>query len=191
MQTNRPEQDLVKRSQRGDEDAFLELYLLYRDKIYRFAYRMLGECLGAEDVTQDCFLVLVRQLDRYDPARAALGTYLYAVTRNLCHKRLRDTVQETAYEDTTEVTQDDSGPLGELLVTELSSQVAAAVANLPNLQREVVVLFEFEGLSLSEIAVIASTDVGSVKSRLYRARQRLRKALNPYLRDSIRLAPEK
>jgi len=87
--------------------------------------------------------------------------------------------------------QDHSEPLGELLDAELSSHVAAAVANLPDLQREVVLLFEFEGLSLSEIAAVVSTDVGSVKSRLYRARQHLRKSLTPYKRSSIRTAREK
>jgi RNA polymerase sigma-70 factor, ECF subfamily len=190
MQTGTSERDLVKRSQRGDEDAFLEIYLQYRDNVFRFAYRMLGERLGAEDITQECFLALVRQFDCYDPSRAALGTYLYAVTRNLCHKRLRDTVQEISHEDTVEAADRNAGPLEELLDAELTSQVAAAIASLPDFQREVVVLFEFEGLSLAEIAIIVSTDVSSVKSRLYRARQHLKILLRPYFRDSIRLTKE-
>ena len=75
----------------------------------------------------------------------------------------------------------DKEPLGSLLDDELSVKVREAVASLPPMQREALVLFEYEGLALSEIASIIGTDVGAVKSRLYRAREGLRNMLRPYL----------
>lgn len=72
-------------------------------------------------------------------------------------------------------------PLRKLLDEELIAKVKAAVADLPPLQREALVLFEYEGLALSEIANVVGTDVGAVKSRLHRARERLRNSLAPYL----------
>jgi RNA polymerase sigma-70 factor (ECF subfamily) len=184
-----PEHELVKRSRFGDERAFLELYLRHRDNVFGFAYRMLGEREAAEDVTQDCFLNLVRQPDRFDPAQASLGTYLYAMTRNLCYKRFRGVIEEETSEFLKDFEDGGSGPLTQLLEAELSTRVARAVATLPEFQREVLILFEFEGLTLAEIAVIADVDVGAVKSRLYRARQQLRKALAPYLKkDAVPVA---
>jgi len=189
MDRQLPEHELVKRSRLGEERAFLELYLRHRDHVFGFAYRMLGERGAAEDVTQDCFLNLVRQIDRFDPAQASLGTYLYAMTRNLCYKRFRGVVEEEASEFLEDPEDGGNGPLIQLLQAELSTQVARAVAKLPALQREVVILFEFEGLTLAEVAVITKVDVGAVKSRLYRARQHLRNALAPYLkRDSVQVA---
>jgi RNA polymerase sigma-70 factor (ECF subfamily) len=191
MNQELPEHELVKRSRLGDERAFLELYLRHRDNVFGFAYRMLGEREAAEDVTQDCFLSLVRQLNRFDLARATLGTYLYAITRNLCHKRFREAAPDVAPGSQKDEPRDERSPLIELLAVELSTEVARAVAGLPEFQREAIILFEFEGRTLAEVAMIAEADIGTVKSRLYRARQRLRNELAPYLRkDSIRVAGE-
>ena len=79
------------------------------------------------------------------------------------------------------------GPLNSLLDQELSLKVQEAVASLSPLQREALVLFEYEGLSLNEIASIVETDVGAVKARLFRARERLRQALQPYLNTNREL----
>ena len=75
----------------------------------------------------------------------------------------------------------DKEPLRSLLDDELSEKVQQAVSDLPPLQKEALVLFQYEGLALSEIAAMVGTDVGAVKSRLHRARERLRNALRPYL----------
>ncbi|HVN78058.1 MAG TPA: sigma-70 family RNA polymerase sigma factor [Terriglobia bacterium] len=191
MNQELPEHELVKRSRLGDERAFLELYVRHRDHVFGFAYRMLGERGAAEDTTQDCFLSLMRQLDRFDLSRASLGTYLYAIARNLCYRRFRDANPEPIQGPIEEEPKDERSPLNELLDAELSTQVAQAVAGLPEFQREAIILFEFEGRTLAEIAIIAETDIGTVKSRLFRARQRLRNELAPYLKnDSIRVAKE-
>ena len=82
---------------------------------------------------------------------------------------------------------DDNEPLGRLLNDELSLKVQQAVTNLPPLQKEALVLFEYEGLALSEIANLIGTDIGAVKSRLHRARERLRNDLRPYLNTNPEL----
>lgn len=177
---------LLNRASRGDEAAFLQLYERHRDAVFRFAYRLLGSTGLAEDVTHDCFLSLLRQPLKFDPVRAALRTYLLAAARNLARKHFRDAGDEVAVEELTEELRAPAGaePLGRLLDEELSSEVQRAVESLPPLQREALVLFEFEELSLAEIALVVGADVGAVKARLHRARQRLKKALSPYLSSS-------
>ena len=167
----------------GDQAAFLELYDRHRQPIFRFAYRLLGEVDIAEDVTHDCFLSLIRKPENFRPERASLRTYLFAAARNLALKHFRDSGRETGLDEMTEEPQlsPRQGPLRKLLDEELAAEVRRAVFNLPPLQREALVLFEYEGLSLNEIAEITGADVGAVKGRLYRARERLKSVLRPYL----------
>jgi RNA polymerase sigma-70 factor (ECF subfamily) len=137
----------------------------------------------AEDITHDCFLSLIKKPDNFRPDRASLRTYLLAAARNLWLKQLRASSRELAVEefDEGQFISVDKEPLDRLLDDELSEKVRAAVSSLPPLQKEALVLFEYEGLALSEIASIIGTDVGAVKSRLYRAREGLRGLLRPYL----------
>ena len=174
---------LLKSAGRGDEAAFRVLYQRHRDAVFRFAYRFTGSVAAAEDVTHDCFLSLIKSPERFDPSRAGLRTYLYAAARNLSFKHLRPTSAEVTLEEWTEEPRgaEVEQPLRQLLDEELSAKVRAAVASLPPLQREALILFEYEELSLAEIAVITGADTGVVKSRLHRARQKLRQLLAPYL----------
>lgn len=183
------DEQLLTRASRGDEAAFLLLYERHKDAVFRFAYRMLGASAQAEDITQDCFLSLIRRPEGFDHSRATLRTYLLGAARNLSLKSLRRQGQETALEDFTEepATGRTEEPLQKLLVEELVFEVSRAVASLPVLQREALLLFEYEELSLKEIAVIAETDVGTVKARLHRARRRLRRELETYWRSSQEL----
>ena len=181
---------LFGRAQGGDQAAFVELYSRHRDAIFRFAYRLLGSAEEAEDVTHDCFLGLMRRAENFNPARGSLRNYLYAAARNLALKHFRNSGRETALTDLTDEPRmpDREQPLPRLLSAELSAQVQEAVFRLPPLQREAVVLFEYEGLTLSEIASVVGADVGAVKARLHRAREQLRNALRPYLNSSKEVA---
>jgi len=174
---------LLERAGGGDQAAFLLLYERHRNAIFRFAYRLLGSVETAEDITHDCFLSLIRKPGNFDPERASLRTYLYAAARNLALKCFRSQGRETAIDDLSEhpAIPRREEPLRRLLDQELVAKVKEAVADLPPLQREALVLFEYEGLPLSEIANVVGTDVGAVKSRLHRARERLRNSLAPYL----------
>jgi RNA polymerase sigma-70 factor (ECF subfamily) len=180
---------LLQRAGDGDQAAFLELYERHRQPIFRFAYRLLGSVEIAEDVTHDCFLSLIRKPQNFRPERASLRTYLFAATRNLAMKHFRNADREGTLEELTEEprTSPRQEPLRRLLDQELSTYVQEAVVDLPPLQREALVLFEYEGLSLSEIASITDSDVGAIKSRLFRARERLKSALRPYLNSSKEL----
>jgi RNA polymerase sigma-70 factor, ECF subfamily len=174
---------LLQKAGEGDQAAFLELYDRYRQPIFRFAYRLLGEVAVAEDVTHDCFLSLIRKPENFRPERASLKTYLYAAARNLALKHFRNQGREAGMDEVAEEPQESPrrGPLRRLLDEELAAHVREAVSSLPPLQREAVILFEYEGLSLSEVAEIAGTDAGAIKARLYRGRAGLRRFLQPYL----------
>jgi RNA polymerase sigma-70 factor, ECF subfamily len=180
---------LLKQAGEGDQAAFLELYERYRQPIFRFAYRLLGSVEIAEDVTHDCFLSLIRKPENFHPERASLKTYLYAAARNLALKHFRSVGREAAMDEIVEEPQESPRrePLRRLLDEELAAQVREAVFSLPPMQREALILFEYEGLSLSEVAEIAGTDVGAIKGRLYRAREGLRRILRPYLNSNQEL----
>jgi RNA polymerase sigma-70 factor (ECF subfamily) len=147
---------------------------------------MLGSIEMAEDITHECFLSLITRPKNFNPARGGLKTYLYSAARNLSLKQFRNAAREAAVEEFGEESPIPvrEQPLGRLLDEELSLKVKEAVFNLPPLQREALVLFEYEGLALSEIASVVGTDVGAVKARLHRARERLRNTLWPYLNSS-------
>ncbi|HZE72452.1 MAG TPA: RNA polymerase sigma factor [Pyrinomonadaceae bacterium] len=177
---------LLERASGGDQAAFLELYERHRQPVFRFAYRLLGSMEMAEDITHDCFLGLIRKPANFDPSRASLRTYLYGAARNLVMKQFRSAGRESALDDLLDdpLVPEREAPLRRVLDQELSAIVKEAVFMLPPLQREALVLFEYEGLSLAEIAVVVGSDIGAVKARLHRARERLRRALQPYLNSS-------
>jgi RNA polymerase sigma-70 factor (ECF subfamily) len=176
---------LLQKASRGDEAAFLALYERHRDTVFRFAYRMLGSAALAEEVTHDCFLSLVRAPLRFDPSRAALRTYLYAAVRNLASKHFRRHGGEFPFDELEDepTSPEHEEPLRRLLDAELAEEVQRAVEALPPLQREVIVLVEYEELTLAETAAIVGADVGAVKSRLHRARARLRRSLSIYFKS--------
>ena len=181
---------LLERAKGGDQAAFVELYERHRNAVFRFAYRLLGSVETAEDVTHDCFLSLIRRPDGFVASRAGLRTYLYGAARNLALKYFRNAGREDALEEMTlePPVPVREQPLERVLTEELSHKVQEAVTSLPPLQREALVLFEYEGLALNEIAEIVGSDVGAVKARLHRARERLRSALRPYLNSTLEIA---
>ena len=187
---------LLERARAGDEDAFLSIYTRHRVAMYRFACRLLGDASAAEDVTHDCFLSLFKHPERFDASRgASLRTNLFAAVRNLSLKRFRRSSQEmlideAAVEPSAPVAEQ---PLSRMLEAELSATVRAAVENLPALQREVLILFEFENLSLQEIADVVGAEANTVKSRLARGRAGLRRALAARLKGHAQTVcvPEK
>jgi RNA polymerase sigma-70 factor (ECF subfamily) len=145
----------------------------HKDAVYRFAWRMSGPA-AAEDVTQDVFVVLLRSPNRFDPARGTLRAFLLGIARNLALKHWRAEHRFEPLDDDAigrEPVDLHRGDVGDI--------VGRAVRALPPLQREVVVLFEYEGLTLAELAAAVGADIGTVKSRLHRARENLRRALAP------------
>lgn len=168
----------------GDTTAFQILYERYRDPIFRFAYRLLGSAEAAEDVAHDCFLSLIKEPGRFDSNRASLRTYIYATARNLAAKRYHSFGRETAIDELADepAMAERHAPVARLLDEELASEVQQAIASLPPLQREALVLFEYDELSLAEIGEVVGADANAVKQRLFRAREKLRVRLERYFR---------
>jgi RNA polymerase sigma-70 factor (ECF subfamily) len=156
------------------EPEFRTLYGQYRDPLFRFGYRLTGSVEVAEDLVHDCFVGLFR--GAYDEGLGSMQTYLYSSMRNLCRKHYRDSGREQLTDDSEQCVTT-GGPLDAVISRETAAAVQCAVAALPLFQREALVLFEYEGLALEEISRVVAADLGAVKSRLYRAREALRKSL--------------
>ena len=156
----------------------------YRDRVYGFAYRMVGNQSIAEEVTQETFLTLIRKPDQYIANKGSMLTYLCAITRNqiLNHFRHSRRVVEQSYDEHNSALTNGNAlnPLSSLLEHELADVVNESVGRLPLLQREVVILREFQELSYQEISEITGTKVNVVKARLHRARSTLTKHLAQY-----------
>ncbi|HKS29327.1 MAG TPA: RNA polymerase sigma factor [Pyrinomonadaceae bacterium] len=183
------ETKLIRAAAAGDAAAFSNLYRLHRDRVYGFAYRMLGAQSVAEDVTHEAFLVLIEHPERYRPERGSLLTFLCAVTRNHIMHHFRRRGYELSETDcgaadlTERANETERDPLGNLLEQELAARVNNAIAALPPLQREAIVLREFQELSYEEIAVVTGAGVNVVRGRLHRARQSLAEQLAPYMNE--------
>jgi RNA polymerase sigma-70 factor (ECF subfamily) len=135
---------------------------------------MAGSAAAAEDITQDVFAALLRHPRRFDPARGTLRAFLLGIARNLTLKRWRAEHRfEPLDEDAVVAEEIDIGR------GDIGDAIGRAVRSLRPLQREVVILAEYEGLTLAEIARAVDADVGTVKSRLHRARENLRRLLAP------------
>ncbi len=171
------EADLVRAARRGREEAFLAIYHRHGTAVFQFAWRLTGSRTTADDITQECFLALIRSAG-FDDDRGELRSYLFGIVRNLVFRRLRISEREAEEAAEAPATVD---LLGDLLKAERSELVAGAIAQLPMLQREAIILFTFEELSLEQIAQITGIDANAVKSRLHRARESLRTALAPLL----------
>jgi RNA polymerase sigma-70 factor (ECF subfamily) len=148
------------------------IYDEHADAVFRFAYRMTGETAQAEDVVQDCFLALSRGAAAYDPARGTMRAFLLGVARRILLRRWREQSRFEALED-----GDAAVETLDIDGLEIADAVAAGVQALPPLQREALVLAEYEGMTMNEIAQAAGASVGVVKARLHRARENLRKSL--------------
>jgi RNA polymerase sigma-70 factor (ECF subfamily) len=177
------DEELLRATRAGDEAAFLEVYRRYRDRVYRFAYRMTGSTETARDVTHSCFASLLESPSRYNRRRSGLGTYLCGAARNLSLRHASRVWRER----TTGVSLDlhpqrGPGPLETLLVEERARIVREALAALAPLHREVLILAEYEDLDLATIAEIVGAEVGAVKVRLHRARRKLRTALEGHVK---------
>jgi RNA polymerase sigma-70 factor, ECF subfamily len=155
------------------QDAFER----YHRAIFNFVRRLTHSADAAEDITQECFLTYVRAPERFDEAKGALRTYLFAIARNLALKHYRDRGVECQLESEAWSIAGDPRP-----GIEASAAVERAVAALPMLEKEALILFQYEGMTLVEIGHVVGAEVGTVKGRLHRARERLRVALAQYRR---------
>jgi RNA polymerase sigma-70 factor (ECF subfamily) len=168
----------------GDEEALVLLYRRRHAAIYRFAYQMSGSVSLAEDVTQEVFLFLMRDGSLFDPARGALSSFLLGVARNYVLRRLRGDhlltpLSEELESQSIDEQVNDPSPLDDLTRSESIESVRKAVLSLPERYREVVVLCELQEMSYAEAAQVLECAIGTVRSRLHRARALLLNKLQP------------
>jgi RNA polymerase sigma-70 factor (ECF subfamily) len=163
------------------EAEFKAAFHQHKDALYRFGWRMTGSPDAAEDIAQEAFLTLWREPALYDPHRGELRAFLFGVARNLALKFWRKENRWAPLEEGDDFAQ----PL-DLARGETADYVAAAVQALPPLQREALILAEYEELPLEEIARAVEAEIGTVKSRLHRARENLRRMLAPLKEPNAR-----
>jgi len=168
---------LLARFASGDQAAARQLSEQLLPGALRQAYRMLGDQAEAEDVAQDAMLRLWRQAADWRAGEARISTWLYRVVHNLCIDRLRKRRPSVPVEDAPEPVDPDPGVLERMARSEESKAVAEAIADLPERQRQALVLRHFEGLSNPEIGEALECSVEAVESLLARARRTLAKRM--------------
>jgi RNA polymerase sigma-70 factor (ECF subfamily) len=177
--------ELLRSMLAGDEEALALLYRRRQGSVYRFALQMSGSNSIAEDVTQEVFLFLMREGHVFDPSRGSLSAFLLGVARNHVLRRMRvDHLLTPIGEDDDAdaglaMSETDLCPLDDLARAETIELVRKAVLSLPAKYREVVVLCELQDVSYGEAAEILGCAIGTVRSRLHRARALLLAKLRP------------
>jgi RNA polymerase sigma-70 factor (ECF subfamily) len=172
---DRSDRDLLRLMASGDEAAFTTLYHRYQGTLYRFALQMSGKTELAEEVTQEVFMWLMRESRKYQSDQGPLISYLYGVTRNyvLRHIERDQPVAESLDDPGNEaavLASAEEDVLGELTRGERIDLLRQAILGLPAPYREVVVLCDLHELDYAETATILGCPVGTVRSRLHRAR---------------------
>ena len=177
------DEELVEKMIRGDETAFSEIYIRKQPPIYRFVMHMTNSQTAAEDISQEVFIALIEMAHTFNAARASLSTYLYGIARKQvlrwlqtphCRRRIHPNSgqqNESAAGASPNTTEND--PFSALVRGNQIEMVRTAIQSLPRKYREAVALCDLEELSYAEAAGILHCAVGTVRSRLHRARQLL------------------
>ncbi len=182
---------LIRFAQQGDLDAFNRLVLMYQDMAYNLAYRMLSDPAGAEDATQNAFLSAYRNLSSY--RGGSFRAWVLRMVTNTCYDELRrqhrhpttalepmDDQDDEEIESPRWLADDSPSPEQELESTELNDAVQDCLNGLPDDFKAVIVMVDIEGLDYQEVSTVINKPLGTVKSRVARARMRLRECLQQY-----------
>lgn len=181
-----PELALLARMKQGDETAFVAIYRRHKDAVYRLALFYAGSPSSAADVTQETFMHLMTHPNQFDPTRGTVGAWLCGVARNVARKQFAGREDAT---DPAELSDDASPydehvdhdtPLDKLLRSEAAEQVRHALSRVAPHYRDVLILCELSELSYAEAAQVCGIDIGTVRSRLSRARAQLAQRLARY-----------
>ncbi|WP_420888784.1 RNA polymerase sigma factor SigW [Cohnella candidum] len=177
---------LAKLARKGDQRAFAEIVSLYKDKLFHLAYRMTGNRQEAEDVVQDTFLRVFKNLERYDENQK-FSTWIYRIATNLCIDRLRkrrsvysldaESSDHEGLDGYAMLPSDDRTPESELLLSETQRVIHQAMETLPAKYKSVMVLRYLQDMSLQEISEVLDMPVTTIKTRVHRGREFLRKKL--------------
>src|SRR6202051_2470680 len=192
IRQNDQDEELLKRSAKGDEEAFTILYRRHVDVLYRFAFRMTGSSWGAEEIVQDVFMTLGLEPGEYDAERGALPAFLFGITRNKIMKYNERLPREISLVERQEdgnggglTLRDSFTPAMWAEQRERLEKVRAAVMELPIEFRETVVLCELEEMTYDQAARMLECPIGTSRSRVHRGRSLLLAKLE-MLRDAPR-----
>lgn len=187
---------LVEKLRAGDEDAFAEVFILYKDMVYTLAVKLVADKAEAMDVTQEVFLSLFRKIRGFR-GECSLKTWLYRVAVNQAanrnrwwKRRFRNRTVSLHLDSSREIAKQidpvgsNPSPARICFSRELREALQAALRRLPFEQRVAVVLRDVDGLTYEEIAEINDVRIGTVKSRIARARERLRGYLSEFQGNS-------
>ncbi|EDL64465.1 RNA polymerase sigma factor SigW [Bacillus sp. SG-1] len=176
----------IKQVLKGDQDAFAEVIELYKDKVFQICFRMLGNRHEAEDVAQEAFIRAYVNIHTFNQKRK-FSTWLYRIATNLCIDRIRkkkpDYYLDAEVKGTegltmySHVAAEGQLPEEEVEEMELQAEIQRQILKLPDKYRSVIVLKYIEELSLQEISEILDLPLGTVKTRIHRGREALRKQL--------------
>lgn len=177
----------IKEVIKGDQEAFGEIVELYKDKVFQLCYRMLGNRHEAEDLAQEAFVRAYVNIETFNRSRK-FSTWLYRIATNVCIDRLRKKKPDyfldaevagteglTLY---SQLAADGKSPDSEVETLELQEQVQEAIMQLSDKYRIVIILRYIDDLSLNEISEVLDMPLGTVKTRIHRGREALRKKLN-------------
>lgn len=180
---------LVERTQQGDQQAFSQLFAKYQKKVFNLSFRFVNDYEEAKDLTQEIFVRVYNGIKNFR-RDASFSTWLYCIAANTCKNKLRswksrpnlislDETIETEDDEMTRQVEDKSSPtpLAETETKEIQDQVQVAISSLSAEHREVIILRDIEGCSYEEIAANLGYNLGTVKSRLSRARLELKDKL--------------
>ena len=169
-----PDEQLLSRIAAGNGEALTALFRRRQRDVYRVAMLMTGSAAAAEDVTQDVFLSVIRDVSRFEPGRGSVAAWLCGIARNHARRRLDRESRTVPLPEHSELTGAVSAvqpdPVGDLSSAEQLERLRRAVLSLPIRYREVVVLCDLQELSYTEAAAALDCAVGTVRSRLHRAR---------------------
>ncbi|WP_010099564.1 RNA polymerase sigma factor SigW [Ornithinibacillus scapharcae] len=178
--------DKIKQVKKGDQAAFEDIVLFYQDKIYQHCNRMLGNAHEAEEIAQEAFIRAYINIHSYDERRK-FSTWLYRIATNLTIDRLRkrkpDYYLDAEVKGTegldmySQLAAEDKLPEDELEELELQNYIQKQIAELPPKYRSIIMLRYLEDFSLQEISEILDIPIGTVKTRVHRGREALRKKL--------------
>jgi RNA polymerase sigma-70 factor (ECF subfamily) len=163
--------ELMQRFREGDREAFTTIYRLHHPSVFRFAMHMTGDRPQAEEITQDVFVWLIHNPRRFDPMRGELGAFLLGVTRKLLQKRYQAARRFVPFDRKFDRAEPEKS--GDPDTEDLKKAILA----LPPRYRETVVLCDLEGKSYEEAAALLECALGTVRSRLHRARALLARKL--------------
>lgn len=180
------DQEVVERAKQGDQDAFAQLVTEHQNRVYTLALRLVNDREEAADLAQEAFVRAWQGLGSFQ-GESSFATWMYRLTTNVCIDHLRKQKRREGVEASVSLDDPDSGwaepadwegdPQRKLERSEQGRALEQGLARLPDWQRRVLVLRELSGLSYQEISHTLDVDLGTVKSRIARARMSLRKIL--------------